>query len=214
MKKIGEGYYYNVYRVDNGHVLKQIKNKVNIFLFIFFSNRFRLKNTLSEYKIVVTALPKLAALYKKIMNRVNNSELLGNPNFLHNGEYTQDLVSIKKDAGICSHDEFKTIIYDYVLLVKKLWEYGTADTVYNFSINSGYTSSGVFALIDFNEVTFEKEEVRKAIKEKVWLYRSSYERLPKEKQKFFKKVLEEELTENALDDVWCRRNMELSTLEK
>jgi hypothetical protein len=46
MKKIGEGYFYNVYEVD-AKILKKQKSKVFIFLHILF--RSLLKNTVRKF---------------------------------------------------------------------------------------------------------------------------------------------------------------------
>lgn len=205
MKKIGEGYYYNVYKISDNQVLKLIKNKLQVFIFIFFANKGNYKNSIKEYRNVARCIPKLKEEYSKIFNLVIDKEILGNPEFVDEIEYRQDLVKDVRGVNTLSKQDFIKIINDYIYLLKKLWSFGVSDSVFNFSINCGYNKNNRFILIDFNELTFSKNEIYEQINNKVWLNRASYLRLTKEKQIIFKELMNKEITIENLNENWLSR---------
>lgn len=209
MKKIGEGYYYNVYKIDNNRVLKLIKTKIRTFLFIFFANKFNYKKSLLDYRNVIKFTPKLKEKYSNILNLLKtNKEIIGNPQFINDIEYTQDLIKNLRNVNSLQEKEFVKVVTDYIFLLKRLWNFGISDGVFNFSINCGYNNSNILVLIDFNEVTFNKIEVAKQINNQIWLQRASYLRLTEEKQGIFKNILEKELTIENLNKNWIFRDVQ------
>ena len=159
MKKIGEGYYYNVYKIDNNQVLKKVKNKMQIFAYIFFCNRGNYKNTLKEYNIVIKSIPRLRNEYSKVFSLVPDADMFGNPEFINEIEYKQDLIKDIKNINSLKESEFVKVVLDYIILLKQLWSLGLSDSVFNFSINCGYNKNNRLILIDFNEVSFIKNEI-------------------------------------------------------
>lgn len=205
MKKIGEGYYYNVYKLNSNQVLKVIKNKLQIFLFIFFANKGNYKNSLLEYKNVIKGIPKLQEEYSKVINLVTYRETLGNPIFINEIEYKQDLIKDLRNINSLQKQEFIKVVYDYVSLLKQLWSFGISDSVFNFSINCGYNKNNKLILIDFNEIAFNKDEVTEQVKNQVWLKRASYLKLTKEKQIIFEELMKKEVTIESLNKNWLSR---------
>lgn len=205
MKKIGEGYYYNVYKINDRRVVKVIKNKIQIFLFIFFANKCNYKNTIVEYKNVIKSIPRLREEYLKILALVEDREVIGNPEFLNEVEYWQDLVKGLRNINTLTEQDFVGVVNDYIHLLKKLWSVGLSDTVFNLSINCGYNEHKRLVLIDFNEMTLSRAEVEKQIHNQVWLKRASYTRLTSEKQDLFRELMRKEVTIESLNTSWLRR---------
>lgn len=101
--------------------------------------------------------------------------------FTNKIDHTQDKVTELRNINDLHEQDFIKVINDYVNLLKKLWSFGISDSIFNFSVNCGYNKNNELILIDFNEMTFNKKEVGTQITNKVWLQRSSYVRLTKEK---------------------------------
>ena len=181
MKKIGEGYYYNVFELNTDTVLKIVKSKLRIFLFIFFANKCNVSNTKQEYNKVLTSIPQLKTVYGKILKTISDKSIIGNPLFINETDYRQDKVRELRNINDLNDQDFTKVINDYINLLKKLWYFEVSDSVFNFSINCGYNKNEELVLIDFNEMSFDKKEIIDQIAEKVWMKRSSYVRLTQEK---------------------------------
>jgi hypothetical protein len=202
MKKIGEGYYYNVFEVNTNVVIKTIKNKFNIFIFVFFANKFNVSNTIKEYRTVLASIPKLKNVYIRVLTQISDKSVIGNPVFINDTNYKQDMVKELRNINYLDNQFLVKVVTDYSNLLKKLWSYGISDSVFNFSINCGYDKNNKLILIDFNEMTFSKNEVSQQIKDKVWLQRASYLRLTKEKQHIFSEIMNKEITDIELGKHW------------
>ncbi len=197
MKKIGEGYYYNVFEVTPDTVIKSIKSRFRVFIFILFANKFNISNTAKEYKVVISSIPKLKSIYSKVLSLISDKSLIGNPEFVNNVNYKQDRVKELKSINDLNKKEFIKVISDYTNLLRRLWSFKVSDSVFNFSINCGYNKHYELVLIDFNEMTFDKEKVNEQIVNKVWLQRTSYLRLTKEKQDLFNEIFNREITQKV-----------------
>ncbi len=202
MKKIGEGYYYNVYDLGHGRVLKKRKNTIRTFLFIFFSRKGHI-DFFREFLKVIRSEEKVKELYQKLLNTKIDLYLFANPIFLSINNYEQDKVTpIRNKLKHVSLEESKKIIDNFISLNKKLWTYGIGEKVYNFTWNNGIDSKGNIVLFDFNEITFDKERVLKDIENEVWIHRFSYTHLNNELKEYYKKRMKEELTEEAVNSLW------------
>ncbi len=204
MKKIGEGYYYNVFNVNTDTVLKIIKNKFRIFIFIFIANKCNISNTKQEYNKVIVSIPQLKIVYEKILKAISNTSIIGNPLFINDTDYKQDKVRELRNINTLNEEDFISVINEYTNLLKELWSFGVSDSVFNFSVNCGYNKNNELILIDFNEMTFYKNEVRTQIINKAWLQRFSYMTLTKEKQELFNEIFSREITEESLEKYWGR----------
>lgn len=202
MKKIGEGYYYNVYDLANNRVLKRQKSRFRIFLFILFSRKFK-PDFFREYKNVLSVIPTLQSLYRRIVESGFNLDLLGRPTFGKGIEYEQDkVITIRKFIKSYSDRETENLIESFIELMHELWKYGMSDEVYNFTINNAVDDNGRVILIDFNEVTFDKAKVESDIKNEIWLRRWSYTHLKPVAQRYYKKRMREELNTIKLNLLW------------
>lgn len=202
MKKIGEGYYYNVYEIDEGRVLKEIKSKFRIFIFILFANRFSILNSFREYKKATISILRLDKEYIFILSKIQNRRIIGNPKFNNTINYTQDKVRIISDWDLLNESEFSEAVTNYSSLLKKLWSYGISDSVFNFSINCGYDNKGEFILIDFNEMDYDFEFIKVKVDDKIWRKRSSYLFLTKEKKIIFDNIFDKLINSEDLKISW------------
>lgn len=206
MKKIAGGYYYNVYDLGNGRVLKTQKNKLQIFIFILLCNKLNIKNTIKEFIGVIGSLYKVRSLYQSIFDTGIKEMALGNPMLLDGINYEQDKVLMIKDKiKNISDGDFRMIVSDYINLIKKLWSFGLNESIYNFTLNNGYDRNNEIVLVDFNEMTFNVDDVEKDIKSKIWLKKSSYLRLDLEKKKIFRDLMNKEITEESLKNYWGKK---------
>jgi len=204
MKKIGEGYYYDVFEISSDTVIKFTKSKLRIFAFIFLANRFNIQNTIKEYKNVISSIQELKNTYSKILTSVSDKSIIGNPLFINDNDYKQDKVKELRNINDLDEQQFIEVINDYTNLLKKLWSFRISDSVFNFSINCGYNKNNELILLDFNEMTFSKSEAEHQIINKVWLKRSSYLCLTKEKQKTFENIMNKEITLEMLEKCWAK----------
>ena len=101
-----------------------------------------------------------------------------------------------------SEEGAREIIDQYIDLIVRFWEYGFADRVYNFTINNGITEKGKLILLDFNEVTFKKEDVARSIETKRWKRAWSCTSLPVPYRRYYEQRMDEVMTEENLDRHW------------
>ncbi len=89
------------------------------------------------------------------------------------------------------------------MLTHELWRHGISDVVFNFTINNGVSENNSVSQIDFGEMTFNKSEVEKLIKSKIWFTRYSY---TSQKNALFKAYIDEsferEFTVDKLNKFW------------
>jgi hypothetical protein len=164
MNLLASGYFYDVYDVGNDRVLKkqrafkdiaksiQGKNQINFFVLMIktFVYIKKVKQNTNVVRRKLSVVPR---------------ELLGNPEFVNSTDYTQDKVVLLMDYfDTHTLDENKIVVLSYTELIKKLLKYGIHDYVYKFKNSYGLNKKGGVVFIDFNEVTFSKEETLTYIK--------------------------------------------------
>ncbi|MDB5194734.1 MAG: hypothetical protein JWN50_748 [Parcubacteria group bacterium] len=207
MKKIGRGWQYVVYDLENGRVRKQRYSPVLQYLkiskdlltetkfFPFFEARSEQRRMRRDEENAVAYLKDLKDFDWK---------LLGNPHFISDGVYEQDKVTDLNEAfkGV-TIEEGKKIFNTFLALTYATWEYGFSDKIFNFTINNGLTKNGEVIQLDFGELEFDKEEMRRHIREKCWLERYSYWSFPKgELKDYYVTMMNPEVMERKLDEVW------------
>jgi len=214
MKKIGEGFYYNVYDLGNGRVVKRRTSWISrVRKVIAWRKRagrklFEAINPLSDKKRFYQSIQ----VSKEVLELLN-PKLLGNPSFVNFLEYEQDKAIIVKDLVHNQNDEeFIRRIKEYVLLAKKLWSIGFGDTVFNFTINNGVSEkTGQLIWVDFNDFTKSKETMAYCIKAKKWETQASLRYFPKERSALKDRIIklfEKEFTIPELQRIWKERNKE------
>lgn len=187
------GFTYNVYDIGNGRVLKKEKPRIQQYLLHL---PFR-----HSPKYVRTH--RLRA--RKLMKALSGAELVGNPMRVNNRSYAQDKAIIL-DAYFATHalEENKKILDGYIQSIFDTWQHGFSDIIFNFTRNCGVVPNGRVILVDFNEVTFDKEEVRRLIESKRFFRALSYTHgLPgRELKEYYRNAMEEQMTVANLDRYW------------
>ncbi len=206
MQKIGEGFYYQVYDLGNGRVLK----KVN-------SHSVMLKKLLLWYGVTPWKKVRQVFVYPytfycirqslKLSARIAryNPDITGNPVFGPRYEYEQDKAEILEEYfEKHSLDQNKRIFDQFILLLKHLWTQAFADTVYNCTINNGISiKTGQLIYIDFNECTTRKERIINDIKSQKWCTQSSLLHMPPgELKDYILEKMESEITIPELERLW------------
>jgi hypothetical protein len=128
----------------------------------------------------------------------------GNPDFEGEGTYTQDKAQTLGEALIeGSHSENRGLIDTYVDLILLHWKYGFSERVFNCTVNNGVDKAGRIVLLDFGEVTLDKQKVSSSIASKRWLQARSYKRdIPEQLKGYYDEVLTERLSLEALAKTW------------
>jgi len=196
MDYIESGYFYDVYDVDNGRVLKKRRRILSVFtktnfknIFLVLHQNLQAKKHTSEIKTRLDIIPEA---------------LLGNPIFVNKFDYSQDKVLLLGQYfETHSVIESKLIVDAYVSLLLKLLKYGVHDYVYKFKNSYGVDKDGEVIFIDFNEITTSKEEVLKLVSSKRWLHAAQYLKFPAgELKEYIKLKLGNSLTKEAVEDLW------------
>ncbi len=187
------GFTYTVYDLGNGRVLK--KEKPFLLQYLLHRSHGHTK----EYVLRHFAQARLLA------SVCSDKELLGNPEFTGKRSYTQDVVTVI-DSYFSSHtlEENKAIVDGFIQCVFDTWKSGFSDIIFNFTRNNGVTSGGRVILIDFNEVTFRKGDVRALMESERWLHCYSYTRdLPDGALKaYYAEAMAKAMTLENLDRYW------------
>lgn len=199
MNKVGEGYFYLVYDIGEDRVLKKQKSNIRFFSFIFITSCF----SLAEYVRINKKGKKIGDIYKKVLEKLLDLSIIGNPNFIGGINYEQDkVIPLNVYFQRINFEKQKKRIDEYIFLIKKLWNVGIHDEVYNFTLNTGVNNSDQLILIDFNELIFDIELVKDHILNKKWLKQRSYTSLPKELRMYFKESMNREITLKSLEKEW------------
>ena len=132
-------------------------------------------------------------------------ELIGNPEFLDEHSYTQDKC-IVLDAYFAAHDleQNKRIIDGFIQCMFDMWANGFSDIIFNCTRNNGVLPNGRVILIDFNEVTFEKDEIRALLQNKRWLrsYAYTLDLAEGPLRAYYAEAMEKAMTAENLDLHW------------
>ncbi len=196
------GFTYNVYDMGNGRVLKKEKPRLQqYFLHLPFRHSPRYVRT---HRLRAHALMRVLA----------DKSIIGNPEHAGRRSYAQDKAVIL-DAYLASHtlEENKKILDGYVVSIVETWKHGFSDIIYNFTRNSGVVAADKVILVDFNEVTFDKAEVRELLLNKRWSRALSCKEglQDPELKEYYRQAMEKNMTVENLDRYW-KDNAEL--LEK
>jgi hypothetical protein len=74
--------------------------------------------------------------------------------------------------------------------------------VFNFTVNNGIDKQGNVVLIDFNETSRSKVKALECIKTGRWLKSMSYLTLDPQLKEYYKKAMEQGITESQLEEYW------------
>ncbi len=170
MKKIGEGWQYGVYDLENGRVLKKFHSPLKSY-WVILKDIFPFKQD-SIFEIPgfsrgmkVKALESFEILKKKNLP----PEWLGNPKFINDLDFEQDKAFPLHDIFSQSEvEEAKGIIDKFVEFNKKLLERGVIDKSFNITKNYGLNSDGEIVLIDIGELFDNPERIKEQCAGRAW----------------------------------------------
>lgn len=201
---IGEGLQYTVFDLGNGRVRKIPKCRDEMIEMAM--NWYESKQKAADN--VDLALKRREKVDGKLQEMEIPSYIFGNFEVDGSIVYQDRLIPVNRKLEETDNLELKKkIIDDYVELLQILWSYGVGDTIYNFTINNGYDDKDRLVQMDFGEIVFSKERIKKEVKDQKWLTKRSYEHdLPRELKSYFKERMAEEITVEKLEDKW-RENM-------
>lgn len=170
MKKIGQGWQYTVYDLENGKVLKKFHSWIRAY-FVIFREIFPFKNN-SFFAIprFVKDMKRKADVSFEILKRINiPQELMANPKFINKYDFEQDKVVPLHDVfEKLDTDGTKKVIDQFIEFNKKLMSFGVIDKSFNFTRNYGLNNKNEIVLIDIGELFDNKELIDKQIKKRVW----------------------------------------------
>ncbi len=170
MKKIGQGWQYTVYDLENGKVLKKFHSWIRAY-FVIFREIFPFNNdSFFEIPSFIKEVKRKADESFEILKRVNvPQEWLANPKFINKYDFEQDKVIPLHDVfKNLDTDEIKKIIDQFIELNKKLMSLNFIDKSFNITRNYGINNNGEVVLIDIGELFDKKELIDKQIKNRVW----------------------------------------------
>ena len=170
MKKIGEGWQYTTYDLNNGRVLKRFHSPVKRY-WIILKDVFPFRDdSLFDVPSFVRSLKRKALTSFKILkeNRIP-ADWIGNPKFLNGLNYEQDKARALGDVfGDCDTASIKLIVDKFVIFNKKLLELGIIDKSFNITKNYGLNVKGDIVLIDIGELFDDPDRIKKQLADRAW----------------------------------------------
>jgi hypothetical protein len=205
MKRIGQGYYYNVYDLGNGRVRKiprsQIAQIWQLFVWYFLSPK-TLFQELMRAPFSYSKRKEEFSISKEIISHAPS--FFGNPK-IEGDIYEQDKVTILGDVmQTSSPSEFLARCKEYTTVIHSLWKQGIGETVFNFTINAGIDDAGKLILLDTNEFTFDKERMKSEVVSKRFLRASSFKRLPENLKRPVQDIFEKEFSLEKFEEYWAK----------
>lgn len=172
MKKIGQGWQYAVYDLENGKVLKKFHSWTRAY-FVIFRQIFPFnKDSFFEIPSFVKDLKRKADVSFKILKKINiPPEWMGNPRFINKYDFEQDKVVPLHDAfEDLDTNGIKKIIDQFIEFNLKLLKLGVIDKSFNITKNYGINNEGEIVLIDIGELFDDKELISKQLKDRGWTH--------------------------------------------
>lgn len=187
MTKIGEGWQYTTYDLENGRVRKEFHSPFKAFRMIL-----RDIYPFDRYKptFVFAAIKRMREKAEKSKHIVQNTSLpksnFGNPKFESNLNYRQDLViPLREYIPEQSQKTQKEIIDAFVEFNKKLLEAKCVDKNFSIGKNFGINNDGEIVLIDIGELISAEEDITRQIQTQAWTRPYVLEALPEHLHNYF-----------------------------
>lgn len=198
-KLLGQGLQFKVYEFDNRRVYKipntqkEAKDKLNSWGVV---DPVKLKTAISRNNYLTNMS------FKFILQSGLPFYFIGNPVFLDNLEYTQDLLQIPQYQIDKSDEYILDITQRFASLVKILWTYGLHERAMNFLINCGLNADNELIYADFGEFSINLQRTKKSIRLKRWHNSHNITSLPKDLRAKVLTILDAELTMESLKSHW------------
>ncbi|MEI6400196.1 MAG: hypothetical protein WCO58_01585 [bacterium] len=168
MKKIGGGWQYSVYDLENGRVIKKPNTFWQAYWTIFFY-RFPKNVFHTDRRICrINADAQKSLVFLKTLLSIIGSEF-GNPIIHDDYSYEQDkVVPVKTYFKIHSFEENKKIVDQYIAQVFLFWSYGFGERPFKLTNNYGVTKEGKLVFFDLGELYFTKEKAYERVASRHW----------------------------------------------
>ena len=138
-------------------------------------------------------------------------KILGNPEFANDGSITQiKVVTIREKLKNLEEKDQRSLIDGYVKSIFEQWKYGISDYIYNFPINNGVTKDGEVILIDFCEITFNKEDVANDITNGKWKTAATLKSIDDSLRDYYFAEMEKLITLDSLEGYWLGLRPEIN----
>lgn len=192
MKKIARHFFYTVYDLDNGRVLKKENSHLRkLWKHIFWNGKGMsyIRQSLEDSRMLA--------------QHISDPSIIANPVFTVGFDYEQDKVQeVFGYLKTHSFAENKILIDQYVAHIYTTWKHGFSDVIFNMTHNCGVDAKGNLVLLDFNEITFSKDKIRIQIIKKKWLHSWSYHYLRRDKplSLYYREKMNDSMTLSKLEE--------------
>ena len=198
MKILGQGLQYTVFQYSDNQVIKKPNSDEDMIA------KLQSWRSLSEKQLnlrINHAKRQRIDCFSLIQTYNIPLSLFGNPVFLDDSEYIQDLLMIPQYMNQ-SEDQIIQTTKDYIGLLQTLWSYGLHDIPMYYQINCGYNNLGKLVIADFSEFTQDIRLARSGIGLRRW-HRTHFTNLLAEHLKLQVIALfDESLTFDTLEACW------------
>ena len=170
MKKIGQGWQYTTYDLENGRVLKKFHSWPKAY-FVIFREIFPFnKDSFFEIPSFIKDVKRKANESFEILKRKNiPKEWMANPIFINKYDFEQDKViplhEVFKDLNT---EEIKEIVDQFIEFNLQLLNIGVIDKGFNITKNYGIDNRGQIVLIDIGELFDDIELIIKQLRNHGW----------------------------------------------
>ena len=170
MKKLGSGWQYTVYDLDNCRVLKRYHSPLKSFwavlkgIFPFTKNP-----PWVVFKWMKELQDKAEESFAVIERKSIPKEWLGNPKRLTGLDFEQDKVTPLHDVlAKLSVAEQKEIVESFIEFTKKLLSIGVVDQNFDITKNFGLSADGHIVLSDIGELFDDPAKIERRLKKRIW----------------------------------------------
>ncbi len=202
---LGQGAQFKVYDLGNGRVKKvpQDQEGSEQAISIWYKGA---PSEIPEYARNMQLLRDRGNEHvaKVIRNVPDAASFFGNPIFEPDGSVIQDKVALLgEQIDKSSPEGAKELLRKYIGSIKKSWDYGCYDWVFNLCTNTGVDQNGEVVMMDFGEMGLDKDTALDLVNNRPW--ENSYDtthRLSQENRDYFVRKASEDITPDSLDRHW------------
>lgn len=170
MKKIGRGWQYTIYNLENGRVLKRYNTLLEAYMVMLKDSivHFRIP-VINFYHYYLEGRALALCSLKKISEQPLELWMFGNPRIIGMYEYEQDYTeSLASCLGRVTSENGERIIDKFITFTKLLHSYSLIEKNFNIGDNFGINREGDVILIDIGEIIFKETEVNIQLAKRVW----------------------------------------------
>ncbi len=170
MKKIGQGWQYTTYDLENGRVLKKFHSWQKAY-FVIFREIFPFnKDSFFEIPSFIKDVKRKADESFEILKRKNiPKEWMANPKFINKYDFEQDKVlPLHEVFKELDTKGIKSIVNQFIKFNLKLLTLGVIDKGFNITKNYGIDNKGQIVLIDIGELFDDRKLIIKQFRNHGW----------------------------------------------